>query len=164
VLARAGASGHTESIMPTLPPIDVRELLDEQDLLAALPLLRQLRPHLSQPTFLEMIARQRREGYQLFGGFAGQSLLVAAGVRETCTLARGLHLFVDDLVTDHPRRGEGFGLAMLRWLAQRAVDRNISRLYLDSRDAAKSFYRQLGFTFLTSVPCWVEARQFIDAD
>ena len=150
--------------MPSLPPIHVRELVASDELLAALPLLKQLRPHLADGTFLDIIARQRREGYQLFGGFIGDSLVVAAGVRETCTLARGPHLFVDDLVTDAAHRGQGFGQAMLRWLAQRALDHNLPRLYLDSRDTAQSFYCQLGFTFLTSIPCWIDAEPFLAAE
>ncbi len=41
-------------------------------------------------------------------------------------------------------------------LAHLARSLGISRIYLDSRDTAVGFYRQVGFTFLTSVPCWIE--------
>lgn len=144
------------------PPLRVRELSADPDLLAAFPLLKQLRPHLAESTFLDALTSQRGEGYRLFGGFAGEAgdqLVVAAGIRETCTLARGPHLFVDDLVTDAAHRNQGFGQAMLHWLNGYAAERGLPRIYLDSRDTAMGFYRQLGFTFLTSVPCWIEVRE-----
>ncbi len=32
----------------------------------------------------------------------------------------------------------------------------VPRVYLDSRETAKDFYAALGFTFLTSTPCWID--------
>ena len=38
-----------------------------------------------------------------------------------------------------------------------AKQQNLPRLWLDSRDTAKTFYQQGGFTLHTSIPCWIEA-------
>lgn len=54
-------------------------------------------------------------------------------------------------------QGRGFGRDLLRWLAQDAAARGIPRLYLDSRLTAKGFYEKVGFTLMTSIPCWVDA-------
>ncbi len=143
--------------MATRSNIAVRELVSEAEIATAFELMRQLRPHLQSDTFIAMVALQRLEGYRLFAGY-GPELLCVAGVRETCTLARGRHLFIDDLVTDTAVRGRGAGTAMLRWLAGLAADKGLPRIYLDSRDSAIGFYRQLGFTFLTSVPCWIDVQ------
>lgn len=92
-------------------------------------------------------------GHRMQRSFSGGRLVALAGVRDTCTMKRGPHLFVDDLVTAHSDRGNGHGTALLRWLAAEAAGRRFSRIYLDSRDTALGFYRQLGFQPMTSVPC-----------
>ena len=45
---------------------------------------------------------------------------------------------------------------MIRWLADRARAEGIPKIYLDSRATAKGFYEKIGFTLLTSIPCWLE--------
>ena len=70
-------------------------------------------------------------------------------------------MFVDDLVTDEHARGKGHGAALLRRVAMQAAAEGIERLYLDSRVTAKGFYEQAGFTFLTSIPCWVDIPKFL---
>ena len=96
------------------------------------------------------------EGYRLYGGFDGGRLVCLSGVRRSHTLSRGEHLFVDDLVTLEEVRGTGFGAQMIRWLAERARAEGLGRIYLDSRATAKGFYEKIGFTLLTSIPCWLE--------
>ena len=132
------------------------ELLADEQIEAVFPLMRQLRPHLSAATFLSAVRAQQAEGYRLFGGEVDSSLVVLAGVRETRTLLRGLHLFVDDLVTLQSSRGLGHGKAMLQFLAAHAQSRGLERIYLDSRDTALGFYEKLGFQAQAPVTCWIE--------
>jgi len=47
-------------------------------------------------TFVSVVRRQQEGGYRLFGGFVSARLVVAAGLRDAHTLARGPHLFVDN--------------------------------------------------------------------
>lgn len=140
-----------------LPDLDVRELTTDDDLRSAFPVVRALRPHLDEPAFLAAVRRQRPEGYVLVGGFVEGRVVTVAGYRLTCTLARGPHLFVDDLATAPAEQGKGYGRAMIDWLRERARDAGVDRVYLDSRDTAVGFYERAGFTFLTSRPCWVGA-------
>ena len=142
--------------------INVRELTTAEDIAAAFAALAELRPHLRPETFVEVVRRQQRDGYRLFGGVAGGAIVVAAGVRDAHTLSRGPHLFVDDLVTLRSEQDKGYGTAMLRWLAGHAAERGFTRLYLDSRDTALGFYQQLGFTPLTAVPCWIDVQRLIE--
>lgn len=137
--------------MPT-----IRELRTDAEITAAFPLMKVLRERLQADRFLSEVRRQQVEGYELIGAFAGETLVGLAGVRRTHTLSRGEHLFVDDLVTDEAARGAGHGRALLVWLAERAQAEGISRIHLDARFTAKGFYEHLGFTFSTSVPCWIE--------
>lgn len=133
--------------------LDVKELTADGEIAHAFPLMRELRPHLRAETFLAQIRRQQAEGYRLFGGFADGRLVALAGVRDACTLSRGPHLFVDDLVTAARERGKGHGRAMMRHLAGHAAARGFDTIHLDSRDTALGFYQRIGFEPHTSVPC-----------
>jgi GNAT superfamily N-acetyltransferase len=141
-----------------------QELRSDEDISAAFPLASQLRPNLQADTFVATVRRQQQDGYRLYAGFDNGLLVVLAGVRDAHTLSRGPHLFVDDLVTLPAQQGKGCGTWMLRRLAADAKSRGLPRLYLDSRDTAIGFYRQLGFEFLTSVPCWISTDHFERAD
>ncbi len=82
--------------------------------------------------------------------------MTLAGIRRSHTLSRGEHLFVDDLVTDESLRGRGYGRATIDWLTARARAEGVPRIYLDSRVTARGFYERVGFTFHTSIPCWLD--------
>lgn len=137
--------------------LDVRELTTDTEIAAAFPLARELRDRIREETFLAEVRRQQVEGYRLYGGFVEGQLVSLAGVRRSHTLARGEHLFVDDLVTAEAERARGHGQAMLEWLGRHAASQGIPRVYLDSRNTAKGFYERVGFTFLTSIPCWKDS-------
>jgi GNAT superfamily N-acetyltransferase len=136
--------------------LSIRLLETDADVLAAFRLMSVLRDRVKADTFLAEIRRQQRDGYQLIGGFVDGTLVALAGSRPAHTLSRGEHVFVDDLVTDPERHGEGHATALLAWIAARAKSAGVRRIYLDSRLAAKGFYEQVGFTMLTSIPCWID--------
>jgi GNAT superfamily N-acetyltransferase len=142
--------------------MEIRELISDADILAAFPLMAELRARLSRDTFLAEVRRQQVEGYRLIGAFEAGALVALAGIRRSHTLSRGEHLFVDDLVTIEARRGDGFGTAVLRWLAARAAGQGLSRIYLDSRATARGFYEQLGFEMMTSIPCRIDVSVLLD--
>jgi GNAT superfamily N-acetyltransferase len=134
--------------------VTIRELESDREIGEAFALMASLRERVRKETFLAEVRRQQVEGYRLFGGFDGARLVCLAGVRRSHTLSRGEHLFVDDLVTFAEDRGKGRGAEMIGWLAERARAEGLSRIYLDSRATAKGFYEKIGFTFVTSIPCW----------
>ncbi len=136
--------------------MQIRELTTDPELNAAFALMSQLRDRIGEASFLPEVRRQQVEGYRLYGGFEGDALVCLAGVRRSHTLSRGEHFFVDDLVTSQGERGRGRGREMIAWLAARAREQGVRRIYLDSRSTAKGFYERMGFTFLTSVPCWLD--------
>lgn len=133
-----------------------RTLTSDDDLRGAFPLMAALRDRIREDTFVAEIRRQQRDGYELVGGFDGDRLVTLAGIRRSHTLSRGEHLFVDDLVTDARDRGKGYGRETIAWLKARARAEGVPRLYLDSRSTARGFYERVGFTFHTSIPCWIE--------
>jgi GNAT superfamily N-acetyltransferase len=136
--------------------MEFKELRTDAEIRSAFPVMSMLRDRIRPETFLTEVRRQQIEGYHLYGGFEGGELLVLAGVRRSHTLARGEHLFVDDLVTVDQARDRGYGRVMMRYLADRAAAEGLTRIYLDSRATARGFYERLGFHFLTGIPCWVD--------
>ena len=136
--------------------MDFRELRTDAEIQTAFPVMAMLRDRIRPESFLAEVRRQQVEGYRLFGGFEDDRILVLAGVRRSHTLARGEHLFVDDLVTVEGARDRGYGRVMMRWLADRAAEEGLSRIYLDSRATARGVYERFGFNFLTGIPCWVD--------
>jgi GNAT superfamily N-acetyltransferase len=136
-----------------------RELHSDDDIHGAFPLMATLRARLRADTFLAEVRRQQLQGYELVGAFSDGRLVALAGLRRSHTLARGEHVFVDDLVTDPGVQGRGYATALMCWLARRAAAEGIGRNYLDARDTAQSFYARLAFRFLTSVPCWIDVAQ-----
>ena len=136
--------------------MQIRELTTDGELAEAFPLMSELRDRIGKDSFLSEVRRQQVEGYRLYGGSEGDALVCLAGVRRSHTLSRGEHLFVDDLVTAEGDRGAGRGREMIAWLAARAREQGLLRIYLDSRSTARGFYERIGFTFLTSLPCWLD--------
>lgn len=141
-----------------VPALTIRPLDNDAEIAAAFPLMSCLRDRISAERFVDDVRRQQRDGYVLAGGFDGSGKLVTlAGFRASHTLGRGPHLFVDDLVTNTSEQGRGYGTAMIAWLRNRAAEQGLPRVWLDSRATAKEFYEQIGFTFITAIPCWVGA-------
>ena len=136
--------------------MDFRTLTTHREIADAYPLMATLRDRIRPDTFVEEVRRQQRDGYELIGGFDGDRLVALAGFRRGHTLSRGPHLFVDDLVTDESARGRGHGRAMMEFVIERARSEGLPRVYLDSRNTARGFYERVGFTFHTSIPCWID--------
>ncbi len=139
----------------------IRELTTDEDIASAFPLMHELRDRIQADTFIEEVHRQQEESYFLLGGAVDGEWVVLAGVRLAHTLARGEHLFVDDLVTASGVQGKGYGKEMMRHIAELAEKRGLSRLYLDSRNTARGFYLRVGFTFGSASPCWIETSKLL---
>lgn len=139
--------------------LNIAELSSAIELAKAFELMSVLRPHLQRERFETQIRAQQVEGYHLLGGSVENRLVVLAGYRFTITLFRGPHLFVDDLVTAPPEQGKGYATAMLKYLAQLAGARNLQKIWLDSRNTAKTYYEKVGFNMHTSIPCSIDVNQ-----
>ena len=72
------------------------------------PVLKVLRPHLEEATFVATVRRQMGRGYQLVFLRHEGAVVAATGYRVLEFLAWGRVLYVDDLVTDPAQRGKRF--------------------------------------------------------
>lgn len=119
----------------------------DDDLRRCFPVMRELRPHLVEASFVERVRAQEREGYRIAYVAVGELVVAVAGFRICEMLADGRRLYVDDLVTLDSHRSQGHGATLLRWLGERALEEGCATLQLDSglqRTDAHRFYEREG--------------------
>lgn len=127
--------------------VTVRAVRADADLVAAWPVVRQLRPHLDEAGYLDAVRRQFDEGFLAAVAERDGRCVGFAGYRCLHLLAHGATLYVDDLVTDEAERGTGVGRALLDWLQRQARERGCRMFSLDSgtqRLEAHAFYFRHG--------------------
>jgi GNAT superfamily N-acetyltransferase len=110
----------------------------------ALPVLRELRPHLTAESLAAISAEGHSQGLRFTAAYDDTGRCVAvAGWRIVATTAVGRRLYVDDLVTTAAARSQGVGHALLAELERRARAACCSAIALDSgvqRHDAHRFY------------------------
>ncbi|MBI3571660.1 MAG: GNAT family N-acetyltransferase [Gammaproteobacteria bacterium] len=115
----------------------------EVDIRRCYPVMVQLRPHLSEPQFLEQVRHQMNDNYRLVYLEDDSVICSLAGFRVTEMLAFGKMLYVDDLITVDNARSKGYGGKLFGWLVGHAKSNGCKELQLDSgvhRFAAHRFY------------------------
>lgn len=109
-----------------------------------LPVLVQLRPHLTPESLAAVYREGHPQGLRFTAAYDDQGRCAAvAGWRIVATTVVGRKLYVDDLVTSEDVRGEGFGAALLGELTERARAAGCAAIDLDSgvqRAGAHRFY------------------------
>lgn len=115
----------------------------DAEILAAYPVMRQLRPHQEEATFVAHVREAERLGLRLAAHIVDGRVVAVAGFRLLYQLKSGLVLYVDDLVTDEHERSKRYGDALLDWLVAYAREQHCVAFELDSgvhRFAAHRFY------------------------
>lgn len=132
--------------MPT--PMTLRYIEQPQDQLASFRLMRQLRPHLNDPSaYARQLARQAEHGYRLLGAVEAGQVLGLIGFREMENLIYGRFIYVDDLIVDEPQRHHGLGATLLDAAREHARCRGCAHLVLDTgshMSLAQRFYFREG--------------------
>jgi GNAT superfamily N-acetyltransferase len=108
-----------------------------------LPVLRELRPHLTAESLARIYAEAYPQGLRFTGAYLDSACLGVAGWRIVATTFCGRKLTVDDIVTAATARSHGIGRALLAELRQRARAADCHLLDLDSathRADAHRFY------------------------
>ncbi|MEX2541680.1 MAG: GNAT family N-acetyltransferase [Trueperaceae bacterium] len=121
----------------------VRLAVDDDEINACFPVMRELRTHLDKGSFLSRVRTQEKQGYRLAYVRRDGECVAVAGFRIIENLAYGRLLYVDDLVTSAARRSTGVGSVLIEWLETHAREHGCERLHLDSgtqRTAAHRFY------------------------
>jgi GNAT superfamily N-acetyltransferase len=146
--ASQAAGGHSPRdqvvmLLVDLEPGDSR--LDHD----VLPLLRELRPHLTAANFAAVYQEGYPQGLRCLAAFADDRCVGVAVWRVMATTTAIRKLYVDDLVTLSSKRSQGVGARLLAELLDRARMTGCRILDLDSgvqRGDAHRFYVREGLT------------------
>ena len=114
-----------------------------------LPVLRELRPHLSADSFRRVVEEGHPQGLRFTAAYLDGDCVAVAGWRIVATTAAGRKLYVDDLVTAERLRSRGVGRELLEAMVERARRSGCSVVDLDSgvqRTGAHRFYMREGLT------------------
>lgn len=116
---------------------------DDPRWLQALPVLQELRPHLTEELLAQVLAEGAPQGLRFTAVFAGERCVAVAGWRIIANTSAIRKLYIDDLSTAASGRSRGYGRMLLSELRERAATAGCSSLDLDSgvqRYDAHRFY------------------------
>ena len=111
-----------------------------------LPVLRELRPHLTAESLTAVYAEGHPQGLRFLAAYDGDRCVGVAGWRVLALTFAIRKLYVDDLVTTSGTRSAGVGHALLTELEARARAAGCTILDLDSgvqrHDAHRFYFRE----------------------
>ena len=124
--------------------LTIKELQSRNEVMEAFPVLRQLRTHLNEGSYLELVSEaQEKEGYKMFALFDDNDIVAVIGFQPMITLYYGRFIWVCDLVTDANKRSEGYGEKLLSYTHKWAIENKYESVALSSglqRTDAHRFY------------------------
>ncbi|EKS70916.1 MULTISPECIES: GNAT family N-acetyltransferase [Caballeronia] len=111
-----------------------RHLDTPEDWTRAFDVMKELRPHLTDPdTFCAQLRRQREESYRLLAACDDEgAILGLAGYRTQTNTLYGRFVYVDDLVVTARLQGSGIGARLLDTVRGIARDEHCAHFVLDT--------------------------------
>jgi len=105
----------------------IKDLKNETEWKEAYPVMKQLRTHLDEEQFLQLVqeAKQKND-YKMAAWYDNEKLVAVTGFMPMITLYNGRFIWVCDLVTDSYGRSKGYGEALLdyvhKWSKENGYD------------------------------------------
>lgn len=122
----------------------IKELQTKTEIIEAFPIMKQLRTHLDEETYLELVLEaQEKDRYKMFALMDEEEIVAVAGFKSMITLYYGRFVWVCDLVTDMNKRSKGYGEKLLSYVHEWAQEHNYECVALSSgiqRAEAHRFY------------------------
>lgn len=121
----------------------IKELQNKDEFIKAFVIVKQLRTHLGEETYLKLINGMREEGYKLFALYINSEIVSVIGVIKLTNLYYGKHVWINDLVTDINKRSKGYGEILLSFIKEWAKENDCEVVALSSglqRLEAHKFY------------------------
>lgn len=122
----------------------IQELKSKEEMRAAYPVIKQLRTHLDETTYLRLVEEARQtDNYRMFALIEDEKIVAVTGFKPMITLYYGRFIWVCDLVTDEAVRSKGYGEKLLQFVEEFAEEHNFSSVALSSglsREDAHRFY------------------------
>ncbi|MGJ7918986.1 GNAT family N-acetyltransferase [Neobacillus sp. LXY-4] len=128
----------------------IKELQTESEIIEAFPIMKQLRTHLDENSYLDLVVEaQRMERYKIFALLEGGEVVAVIGFKPMITLYYGRFVWVCDLVTDTNKRSNGYGEKLLSFVQDWAKENNYESVALSSgiqrKDAHRFYEEKMGY-------------------
>lgn len=124
----------------------IEELQSHEEILEAFPVMNQLRAHLDEKTYIDLVTEaQERDMYRLFALYDQGEIVAIIGFKPMITLYYGRFVWVCDLVTDENKRSNGYGEKLLSYVHQWTKNNGYESVALSSglkRINAHRFYEE----------------------
>ncbi|WP_112182555.1 GNAT family N-acetyltransferase [Paraliobacillus zengyii] len=124
----------------------IKALHTEDELLAAFPVMNQLRTHLDEKKYLALVQEaQEVDQYQIAALYDANEIVAVVGFKPMITLYYGRFVWVCDLVTASDKRSNGYGEELLSYVEDWAKQNNYESVALSSglqRTDAHRFYEK----------------------
>jgi GNAT superfamily N-acetyltransferase len=129
---------------------EVRELLTDEELDAAFPVMNELRTHFMELSeYRTALEAMRSDGYRLFAAMDGDRIVALAGIAIRTNFYYGRFLYVYDLITSEVERSKGHGKLLLDRLEELARADGCQTLALSSgvqrKDAHRFYEEKMGY-------------------
>ena len=129
--------------------INITHASTDQDIASTFEVMRQLRPHLEQDKYVEMIrSLMASDGLKLLVLSENATVRAVAAYRVMNMLYCGRLIYIDDLVSDERVRSRGYGAQLIARLKEEGRELGCSEIQLISRttrEQAHRFYFREGF-------------------
>ncbi|KKB36603.1 GNAT family N-acetyltransferase [Bacillus thermotolerans] len=126
--------------------LTVKELQSESDIRKAFPVMKQLRTHLDEQTYLELVKEaQAKDSYRMAALLENGDIVAVIGFKPMITLYYGRFVWVCDLVTEADKRSKGYGEKLLSYVHEWAEENQFKSVALSSglqRKEAHRFYEE----------------------
>lgn len=134
----------------------IKELQSRQEILQAFPVMNQLRTHLDEDFYLELVTEAReKDMYKLFALVDRGEFVAVIGFKPMITLYYGRFVWVCDLVTDHNKRSNGYGEKLLSYVHEWAKENDCQSIALSSgilrTDGHRFYEEKMGYTKVSYV-------------
>ncbi|CAH0344728.1 GNAT family N-acetyltransferase [Bacillus sp. CECT 9360] len=124
----------------------IKELTNESEWKQAFPVMKQLRTHLDEKTYLYLVKEsQEKDDYKMFALFEEGKIAAVTGFMPMVTLYNGRFIWVCDLVTDQNQRSKNYGEQLLSYVHKWAQENGYHLVSLSSglqRADAHRFYEE----------------------
>jgi GNAT superfamily N-acetyltransferase len=127
----------------------VGELANEKEWLEGYKVMHELRTHLSESEYLDLMQAMVKQGYQMFALYDENEIVAVTGIIELINFYNHKHIYVYDLVTKKTARSKGYGMTLLTYIHELAHARGCNSVALSSglqrKDAHRFYEEKMGY-------------------
>lgn len=136
--------------------LTIKELQSKKEIMKAFPVMKQLRTHLDEGMFLDLVLEAKaKDRYRIFALMDEGEVVAVTGFKPMITLYYGRFVWVCDLVTDTKKRSKGYGEKLLTYIHEWAKNNNYGSVALSSglqrTDAHRFYENKMDYTKVSYV-------------